>query len=60
MKQISIYDSTLRDGTQAQGIPSSVDDKIKSVERLDGVHYAAADDANMRSHLGDRLPALSG
>jgi 2-isopropylmalate synthase len=44
MKRISIYDSTLRDGAQAQGISYSVDDKIKIVERLDalGVRYIEA------------------
>ncbi len=44
MKRIAIYDSTLRDGAQAQGISYSVDDKIKIVERLDalGVHYIEA------------------
>lgn len=41
---IHIYDSTLRDGAQAQGISYSVDDKIKIVERLDemGVGYIEA------------------
>ena len=44
MKQIAIYDSTLRDGAQAQGISYSVEDKLKIVERLDalGVHYIEA------------------
>ena len=44
MKRISIYDSTLRDGAQAQGISYSVDDKIKIVQRLDalGVDYIEA------------------
>ncbi|HMM55252.1 MAG TPA: citramalate synthase [Candidatus Desulfobacillus sp.] len=44
MKQIAIYDSTLRDGAQAQGISYSVDDKLKIVERLDalGVRYIEA------------------
>jgi 2-isopropylmalate synthase len=44
MKRISIYDSTLRDGAQAQGISYSVEDKVKIVERLDalGVHYIEA------------------
>lgn len=44
MKRISIYDSTLRDGAQAQGISYSVDDKIKIIERLDalGVHHIEA------------------
>ena len=41
MKRISIYDSTLRDGAQAQGISYSVEDKVRIVEKLDalGVHY---------------------
>jgi 2-isopropylmalate synthase len=44
MTKISIYDSTLRDGAQAQGISYSVEDKIKIVERLDalGVSYIEA------------------
>jgi 2-isopropylmalate synthase len=44
MTRISIYDSTLRDGAQAQGISYSVEDKIKIVERLDalGVGYIEA------------------
>ncbi|TYQ14960.1 UNVERIFIED_CONTAM: 2-isopropylmalate synthase [Acetivibrio alkalicellulosi] len=44
MKKISIYDSTLRDGAQAQGISFSVEDKIKIVEKLDsiGIDYIEA------------------
>lgn len=44
MTQIHVYDSTLRDGAQAQGISYSVDDKIKIVERLDelGISYIEA------------------
>src|ERR1035437_10060591 len=44
MVKIRIYDSTLRDGAQAQGISYSVEDKIKIVERLDelGVSYIEA------------------
>jgi len=40
-KQIMIYDTTLRDGTQAEGISFSVHDKIRIAEKLDafGVHY---------------------
>jgi 2-isopropylmalate synthase len=42
--KIDIYDSTLRDGAQAQGISYSVEDKIKIVERLDemGIRYIEA------------------
>lgn len=44
MKKIMIYDSTLRDGAQAQGISFTVEDKVKIVERLDklGVAYIEA------------------
>jgi 2-isopropylmalate synthase len=40
-KKVSIYDTTLRDGTQAEGISLSVHDKIRIAERLDvfGIHY---------------------
>lgn len=44
MKELIIYDSTLRDGAQAQGISFTVEDKIKIVEKLDklGVKYIEA------------------
>lgn len=40
-KQIQIYDTTLRDGAQAEGIAFTVEDKLKIALRLDelGVHY---------------------
>lgn len=36
-----LYDTTLRDGTQGEGISLSVDDKLKIAKRLDelGIHY---------------------
>lgn len=39
--QVTIYDTTLRDGTQGTGISFSTLDKIRVAERLDdfGVHY---------------------
>jgi 2-isopropylmalate synthase len=39
--QIEIYDTTLRDGTQGEGVTFSVADKLRIAERLDafGVHY---------------------
>jgi 2-isopropylmalate synthase len=39
--QIEIYDTTLRDGAQAEGINFSLADKLRIAERLDqfGVHY---------------------
>ncbi|WP_100398447.1 citramalate synthase [Bacillus sp. FJAT-44742] len=40
-KQVRIYDTTLRDGTQGEGVSLSVDDKVKIARKLDelGVHY---------------------
>jgi len=41
MKEIQIYDTTLRDGAQAEGISFSVEDKLRIVQELDklGIHY---------------------
>ena len=38
---IRIYDTTLRDGTQGEGISFSMEDKVRLAQRLDalGVHY---------------------
>src|SRR5882672_3958120 len=39
--KVTIYDTTLRDGTQGEGISFSSADKVRIAERLDafGVHY---------------------
>src|SRR5438094_4329500 len=39
--EIEIYDTTLRDGSQGQGVSFSVADKLRIAERLDsfGIHY---------------------
>lgn len=41
MNDVYLYDTTLRDGTQREGISLSVDDKLKIARRLDevGLHY---------------------
>jgi len=41
MRQIEIYDTTLRDGAQSEDISFSVEDKLRITEKLDelGVHY---------------------
>ena len=38
---VEIYDTTLRDGSQLEGISLTVDDKLRIAEQLDhlGVHY---------------------
>jgi 2-isopropylmalate synthase len=40
-RQIQIYDTTLRDGTQGEGVAFSMEDKVRLAQRLDalGVHY---------------------
>jgi 2-isopropylmalate synthase len=41
LSEIEIYDTTLRDGSQGQGVSFSVADKLRIAERFDafGVHY---------------------
>lgn len=41
MKTVTIYDTTLRDGTQMEGVSLSLQDKLHIAKRLDqfGVHY---------------------
>ncbi len=41
MEQIQLYDSTLRDGAQREGISFSVEDKLKITRKLDelGIHF---------------------
>ena len=41
IQKISIYDTTLRDGAQAEGISLSVADKVRIAQKLDalGVHF---------------------
>jgi len=40
-RQIYVYDTTLRDGCQAEGVSLSLEDKLEVAQRLDelGVHY---------------------
>jgi len=44
MEKIYVYDTTLRDGTQGEGVAFSLDDKLKIVKMLDdlGVDYIEA------------------
>jgi len=53
MTQVSIYDSTLRDGAQAQGVSYSVEDKLKIVEHLDALGVAWIEAGNPGSNPKD-------
>ena len=41
MRHVEIFDTTLRDGLQVEGVSATVDDKLRIAEQLDhlGVHY---------------------
>ena len=41
MNKIELYDTTLRDGAQSEGVSFSVSDKLKICEKLDelGIHF---------------------
>ena len=53
MNRVSIYDSTLRDGAQAQGISYSVEDKLKIVVHLDALGVAYIEAGNPGSNPKD-------
>jgi 2-isopropylmalate synthase (EC 2.3.3.13) len=51
MKSLKLYDTTLRDGTQAEDIAFTVEDKIRIAKKLDelGVHYIEGGWARVQS-----------
>ena len=44
MKHVAVYDTTLRDGTQSEGVVFSPEDKLLVVQKLDdlGIDYVEA------------------
>lgn len=53
MKKIDIFDSTLRDGAQGEGISFSADDKLKILQKLDHFGVAFAEAGNPGSNPKD-------
>lgn len=49
-KKIGIFDSTLRDGVQAEGISFSVEEKIKIARSLDGLGVRYIEVGNPEAH----------
>jgi 2-isopropylmalate synthase len=41
MRHVEVFDTTLRDGLQVEGVSATVDDKLRIAEQLDllGVHF---------------------
>lgn len=53
MQKVIAYDSTLRDGAQAQGVSFTVEDKLKVVKKLDGLGIAYIEAGNPGSNPKD-------
>lgn len=63
MRRIEIYDTTLRDGAQAEGISFSLQDKLLLTQRLDGLHFDYVEGGYPASNPKDaeyfqRIPTL--
>ena len=56
--RIAIYDTTLRDGAQQEGISLSVADKLRIVKALDkiGIAYVRADGPEWAPRIASFLP----
>lgn len=54
MKRVTLFDSTLRDGAQGEGISFSVNDKLKILRLLDGLGIPYVEAGNPASNPKDR------
>ena len=61
-KKVVIYDSTLQDGAQAEGISFTVNDKLKIVQRLDefGIDYIEAGNPDPTPRIWSSLKRSAG
>ena len=53
-KNVEIYDTTLRDGSQSEGVAFSVEDKLAIAEILDGLGFHYIEGGNPASNQKDR------
>jgi len=55
MRKVTIYDTTLRDGAQAEELNLTTEDKVRIAHRLDGlgIHYIEA--ARLQPHRQEIL-----
>ena len=53
-KKIELFDTTLRDGTQGEGVNLSVEDKIRLAKRLDEFGINIIEEAGLEATLGIR------
>ncbi len=53
LHSVAIFDSTLRDGAQGEGISFSVEDKLKIVKALDELGVAYIEAGNPGSNIKD-------
>ena len=60
--RVELYDTTLRDGSQMEGVSFSLEDKLRITEKLDefGIHYIEGGLARLKPEGHRVLPRRSG
>ena len=56
MGDVKLYDTTLRDGSQGEGVSFSVQDKIRISKKLDqlGIHYIRSEERRVGKECRSR------